>query len=82
VKIQLSEVETRDGVRYYARMRWTYTENHVRHVTRWTISGGYWQPSAIPVGRAAVGADPAGSVLVLGMGAPLGSHRAGWPGGR
>ena len=82
VKIQLSEVETRDGVRYYARMRWTYTENHVRHVTRWTISGGYWQPSAIPVGRAAVGADPAGSVLLLGMGAPLGSHRAGWPGGR
>jgi hypothetical protein len=54
VKIQLSQVETRDGVRYYARMRWIYTENHVRRVTRWAISGGYWQPSGIPVGRAAV----------------------------
>ncbi len=51
VKIQLSRVETRDGVRYYARMRWIYTENHVRRVTRWAISGGYWQPSGILAGR-------------------------------
>jgi hypothetical protein len=82
VKVQLSQVKFRDGVRYYARMRWTYTGDHVRHVIRWTISGGYWEPSGIPVGRAAVAADPAGRVLALGMGAPLGSHRAGRPGGR
>jgi hypothetical protein len=82
VKVQLSRVQSRDGVRYYARMRWTYTEDHVRHVIRWTISGGYWEPSGIPVGRAAVVADPAGRGLVLGTGAPIGSHRAGWPEGR
>ena len=58
VKVQLSRVESRHGVRYYARMRWTYTEDHVRHVIHWTISGGYWEPSGIPVGRAAVVARP------------------------
>jgi hypothetical protein len=58
VKVQLSQVKIHDGVRYYTRMRWTYTKNHVRHVIRWTISGGYWEPFDIPVGRAAVVAEP------------------------
>ncbi len=54
VRIQLSRVETHDGVRYYARMRWMYTRNHARQVIRWTISRGYWQPSRIPAGQAAL----------------------------
>jgi 5-methyltetrahydrofolate--homocysteine methyltransferase len=43
VKVQLSQVQTRSGMRYYARMRWIYAENHVRHVIRWMISRGFWR---------------------------------------
>jgi hypothetical protein len=43
VNVALSQVQTRNGVRYYALMRWTYTGNHVRHVIRWTISRGFWR---------------------------------------
>lgn len=43
VQVQLSQVQTHDGTRYYSRMRWTYTENDVRHVIRWQIAGGFWR---------------------------------------
>jgi hypothetical protein len=43
VKVQLSLVEARDGVRYYSRMSWTYISNHGQHVIRWKTSKGYWR---------------------------------------
>jgi hypothetical protein len=43
VKVQLSQVKTHNGVRYYSRMRWLYTESHVRHVVRWITSRGFWR---------------------------------------
>jgi hypothetical protein len=43
VKIQLGQVETRDGVRYYSRMSWTYISNHGQHVIRWKTDRGYWR---------------------------------------
>jgi len=43
VKVQLSLVETRDGVQYYSRMSWTYISNHRQHVIRWQTSKGYWR---------------------------------------
>lgn len=43
VRVQLSQVETHDGVRYYSRMRWTYIRNHVSHVIGWNTDRGYWR---------------------------------------
>jgi hypothetical protein len=43
VKVQLSQVETRNGVRYYSRMSWTYSKNHVLHVIQWKTDKGYWR---------------------------------------
>jgi hypothetical protein len=43
VKVQLSQVEIRNGVRYYSRMSWTYINNHVPHVIRWKTDKGYWR---------------------------------------
>lgn len=44
VQVQLSRVQTHDGTRYYSRMQWTYTRNHVRQVIRWQTAGGFWRP--------------------------------------
>ena len=43
VKVELSGVETRDGVRYYSRMSWTYISNHRQHAIRWNTDKGYWR---------------------------------------
>lgn len=43
VKVHLSRAQTHDGARYYSRMRWTYSKNHVRHVILWKIYRGYWR---------------------------------------
>ncbi len=74
VWVQLSRVETHHSVRYYSRMQWTYTSNHVRHVIRWKTYKGYWRyftlvgaapasasPSAEPAPMAASSASSAGS---------------------
>jgi hypothetical protein len=43
VKVQLSLVQIRDGVRYYSRMSWTYISNHRQRVIRWKTDKGYWR---------------------------------------
>jgi hypothetical protein len=43
VEVQLSRVETHDGVRYYSRMRWTFVRNHVSQVLGWRTYRGYWR---------------------------------------
>ncbi len=48
VRVQLSQVQAHDGVRYYARMRWTYTRQHVHQVIRWQIHRGFWSPVTRP----------------------------------
>jgi hypothetical protein len=48
VQVQLSQVQAHDGVRYYARMRWTYARRHVRQVIRWQIHRGFWRPVTRP----------------------------------
>jgi hypothetical protein len=48
VQVQLSQVQAHDGVRYYARMRWTYTRQHARQVIRWQIDRGFWSEVTRP----------------------------------
>jgi hypothetical protein len=43
VKVQLSQVQSHNGVRYYSRMRWTFTGNHALHVIRWKTDNGFWR---------------------------------------
>jgi hypothetical protein len=55
VQVQLSGVQAHDGTRYYSRMRWTYTRDHVQQVIRWQTAAGFWrltgpETSQLPTG--------------------------------
>jgi hypothetical protein len=54
VRVRLSGVRTHGGSRFYARMRWAYTSDHVRYVVRWRAGGGYWRRQGRPSSHSAL----------------------------
>jgi hypothetical protein len=53
VRVQLSRPATHGGTRFFARMRWAYSSEHVRYVIRWRADRGYWRSQGRPSSHSA-----------------------------